>query len=299
MVTKSLRARLGTAFLYLSAAALVLYIVLPFGWVLSASFQSETALFKQPPDWIPPDPTISNYRYIFTGEVPEAYTERGLLRSPVTQEARRLVPGMMNSFIVAAAVTVINLVLGALAAYTFAREKFRGRAASYIFILGSRLLPPVAVVIPIFMVVNVLGLLDTKLALVLIHSAFTLPFTIWVLTLYFRNMPREVEESAMVDGATRFGLLRHIVIPLAAPGLAAVGAFAFLFSYSEFLFGLFTTQSMNAKTVPVLISAVANNPDASYTLIAVGVILSIIPPLIVALGFRRFLTSGLASSLSR
>ncbi len=296
---KGLRSKLGTAFLYLSAAGLVLYIVLPFSWVLSVSFRSETALFKRPPDWIPPNPTISNYKYIFTGEVPSAFEERGLLRSPITQEARRLVPGMMNSFIVAAAVTVINLVLGALAAYTFAREKFRGRTGAYILILGSRLLPPVAVAIPIYMVVNVLGLLDTKRALVLMHSAFTLPFTIWVLTLYFRNMPREIEEAAVVDGATRFGLLRHIVLPLAAPGLAAVGAFAFLFSYSEFLFGLFTTQTMNAKTVPVLISAVANNPDASYTLISVGVILSIIPPLIVALSFRRFLMSGLASSLSR
>ena len=298
-MTKSLRSKLGTAFLYLIAAALVLYIALPFTWVLSASFQSETALFKRPPDWIPPNPTISNYKYVFTGEVPSAYEERGLLRSPITQEARRLVPGMMNSFTVAAAVTVINLALGAPAAYTFAREKFRGRTGSFIFILGSRLLPPVAVAIPIYMVVNVLGLLDTKRALVLMHSAFTLPFTIWVLTLYFRNMPREIEEAAVVDGATRFGLLRHIVLPLAAPGLAAVGAFAFLFSYSEFLFGLFTTQTMNAKTVPVLIAAVANNPDASYTLISVGVILSIIPPLIVALSFRRFLTSGLASSFSR
>ena len=102
-----------------------------------------------------------------------------------------------------------------------------------------------------------------------------------------------------MDGATRFGLLRHIVLPLAAPGLTAVGAFAFLFSYSEFLFALFTTQSINAKTVPVLIAAVANNPDTSYTLISVGVILSIIPPLIVALIFRRFITSGLAASFSR
>ena len=103
----------------------------------------------------------------------------------------------------------------------------------------------------------------------------------------------------MVDGCTRFGTLRYMVLPLAAPGLAAVGAFAFLFSYSEFLFGLFTTQSINAKTVPVLISAVANNPDSSYTLISVGVILSIIPPLVVALGFRRFITTGLVTSLSR
>lgn len=298
-MTGSRRQTPGQVLLYLCATGLVFYIICPFLWVLSASFQLETELFEQPPNWLPANPTIANYAYVFTGRIPSAYEERGLLRSPITQEARLLLPGMLNSFIVAVTVTIVNLVLGVPAAYTFAREKFRGRNGTYMFILGSRLLPTVAVAIPIYMTVNTLDLLDTKLALVLIHSAFTLPFTIWVLTLYFRSLPREIEDAAMVDGCTRFGTLRYMVLPLAAPGLAAVGAFAFLFSYSEFLFGLFTTQSINAKTVPVLISAVANNPDSSYTLISVGVILSIIPPLVVALGFRRFITTGLVTSLSR
>ena len=298
-MTKSLRSVLVNALLYLCAAALVLYVVAPFLWALSASFQLETALFKQPPDWIPEEPTTANYTYIFTGKVPSAYGERGLLRSPITQEARLILPGMVNSFIVAVSVTLINLVLGAIAAYTFARERFRGHGTAYLIILGSRLLPAIAVVIPIYMTVNVLGMLDTKRGLILMHTAFTLPFTVWVLTLYFRRLPREPEEAALVDGCTRFGTLRHIVLPLAAPGLAAVGVFAFLFSYSEFLFGLFTTQSVNSKTVPVIISAVSKNPDASYTLIAVGVLLSIIPPMLVALGFRRYLVSGLATSLGQ
>lgn len=298
-MNKSFRSVLGKAFLYLCAVGLVLYVVTPFLWALSASFQLETALFKQPPDWIPAEPTAGNYIYIFTGKVPSVYGERGLLRSPITKEARLILPGMLNSFIIAITVTLVNLILGTIAAYTFARENFRGRNAAYLFILGSRLLPAIAVAIPIYMTVNILGMLDTKRGLVLMHAAFTLPFTIWVLTLYFRSLPREAEEAALIDGCTRFGALRHIILPLAAPGLAAVGTFAFLFSYSEFLFGLFTTQSINAKTVPVIISAVANNPDASYTLISVGVLLSIIPPIIIALSFRRFLTSGLATSLSR
>lgn len=210
-----------------------------------------------------------------------------------------LLPGLGNSFLIAVVVALVNLFLGTLAAYTFARERFRGRAQAYYFILGSRLLPPIAVAIPIYMIVNQLDLLDTKRALILLHSAFTLPFTIWVLTSYFQNLPRDIEEAAMVDGCTRFGVLRHIMVPLAAPGLAAIGAFSLLFSYSEFLFALFTTQTINAKTVPVIISAVANNPDASYTLITVGVLLSIIPPMILAIGFRRFITTGLTTSLGR
>jgi ABC-type glycerol-3-phosphate transport system permease component len=155
------------------------------------------------------------------------------------------------------------------------------------------------IAIPVYIIIKELGLLDTKTALILLHSAFTLPFTIWVLTLYFQRLPREVEDAALVDGCTRFGVLRNVVVPLAAPGLAAVGAFAFLFSSSEFLFALFTTQTINAKTVPVLISETANNPDASYSLIAVGIVLSVISPMIFALVFSRFIVSGLASTLGR
>jgi multiple sugar transport system permease protein len=278
---------------------LALMILVPFLWALSASLQTESALFERPPHWIPDPATTENYNYVFTGEVPQAYEVRGLLRSPVTQEARTLPEGLRNSFVVAFFVVLINLVFGALAAHTFARERFRGSQAAFVFILGSRLLPVVAVAIPIYMILRELDLLDTKLALVLVHSAFTLPFTIWVLTLYFQSLPREMEEAARVDGATRFETLRYVVLPLAAPGLAAVGAFAFLFSYSEFMFALLTTSTTNAKTVPVMISAISVNPDASYTLIAVGIILSVAAPMALALVFRRYITSGLVASLTR
>jgi multiple sugar transport system permease protein len=291
--------RLTQVALYLCGIVLALYIIAPFLWALSASLRLETEIVIRPPNWIPRQPTADNYRYVFTGQVPSGYEERGLLRSPITQEARRLPQGLVNSLVVAGLVTLVNLGFGAVAAYTFAREHFRGRRSVYTFILASRLLPPVAVAIPIYIIINRLNLLDTKTALVLLHSAFTLPFTIWVLTLYFQSQPREVEDAALVDGCTRFGVLRYVVVPLAAPGLAAVGAFAFLFSYSEFLFALFTTQTINAKTVPVLISEVANNPDASYTLIAVGIVLSIISPMIFAVAFRRFITAGLAASLGK
>jgi multiple sugar transport system permease protein len=166
------------------------------------------------------------------------------------------------------------------------------------FVLGSRLVVPMAVAIPIYIILRRLGLLDTRVGLVLVHSAFTLPFTIWVLTLYFKALPRDLEEAALVDGCTRFGALRRVVIPLAAPGLAAVGAFSFLFSYNEFLFALLTTSTVSSKTIPVMISAISVNPDASYTLISVGIVLSIAAPIVLALVFRRYIMSGLVSSLA-
>jgi multiple sugar transport system permease protein len=292
------RITVGRVLLILAGVALAVIILLPFLWALSASLQSESALFRRPPYWLPDPPTVGNYRYVFTGEVPQAYAQRGLLRSPVTQEARLLPWGLQNSFIVAASVVTINLVLGTLAAYTFARERFRGGRVALMFILGSRLVVPMAVAIPIYIILQRMGLLDTRIGLVLVHSAFTLPFTIWVLTLYFEALPRELEEAALVDGCTRFGALRRVVAPLAAPGLAAVGAFSFLFSYNEFLFALLTTSTVRSKTIPVMISAISVNPDASYTLISVGIMLSIAAPIVVALIFRRYIISGLVSSLA-
>jgi multiple sugar transport system permease protein len=282
----------------LAGGLLAVVILLPFLWVLSASLQTESALFERPPSWVPTPATTGNYNYVFTGQIPQEYQQRGLLRSPVTQEARLLPWGLQNSLIIAVSVLAINLGLGTLAAYTFAREKFRGSRPALMFVLGSRLLVPMAVAIPIYIILRTLGLLDTKLALVLVHSAFTLPFTIWVLSLYFASLPRELEEAALVDGCTRFEALRHVVLPLAAPGLAAIGVFSFLFSYNEFLFALLTTSSIESKTIPVMISAISVNPDASYTLISVGIILSIFAPLVVALVFRRHIISGLVSSLT-
>jgi multiple sugar transport system permease protein len=290
--------RFRTALLAVAGIALALVILLPFLWALSASLQSESALFRRPPSWAPSPATTGNYEYVFTGKVPQAYEQRGLLRSPVTQEARLLPWGLQNSLIIAASVLAVNLIFGTLAAYTFAREHFKGGRLALMFVLGSRLLVPMAVAIPIYIILRRLGLLDTKLALILVHSAFTLPFTIWVLTLYFSSLPRELEEAALVDGCSRFGALRHVVLPLAAPGLAAIGVFSFLFSYNEFLFALLTTSSISSKTIPVMISAISVNPDASYSLISVGIILSIFAPIVVALVFRRYIISGLVSSLT-
>jgi len=293
------RSRWHTALLALAGVALALVILVPFGFAVSASLQTETQLIERPPPLVPPTPTIDNYRYVFTGQVPEAYKQRALLRGSVTQDARVLPKGLRNSFLVALGVVVVNLILGTLASYTFARQRFRGRQAAFGFILASRLLPAMAVAIPIYEILRELDLLDSKLGLVVIYSAFTLPFTIWVLTLYFRSLPPEMEEAARVDGCTRFGALRYVALPLAAPGLAAVGAFSFLFSYSEFLFALFTTSTTHAKTIPVMISSISVNPDASYTLVAVGIVMSITAPVLFALVFRRYITTGLVASLTR
>jgi len=263
-----------------------------------ASFQGENELLKHPPSIIPKNPTTDNYRYVFTGQVPTSYEVKGQLRSRISQEARLIAPALKNSFIVAIIVLVVNLLLGTPAAYSFARIKFRGKNIFYNFILASRLMPVMAVAIPYYVIIKNLKLLDTYWGLILIYCALTLPFTIWFLSLYISNIPRDMEDAAMVDGCTPFQALINIVAPLMAPGLVAASAFAFMTSYNEFLFARFITQSIKSQTGPVIIASISGNPDASYSLISVCITLGLIPPLILAITMRKWLTEGLSASIT-
>jgi len=290
--------RVARSFLLnLAALVLIIFVAGPFVWVLLASLQGENDLLKRPPS-VFEHPTLDNYNYVFTGKIPTSYEVKGQLRSRITQEARLIAPALGNSFIVALSVMAINLALGTPAAYTFSRLRFRGRGGIYNFILGSRLMPAMAVAIPYYVIVQALGLIDTKISLVLVDCALTLPFTIWFLTLYINNVPRDMEEAGMVDGCTTAQALRRIVVPMMLPGLVATAAFSFMTSYNEFLFARFLTQSLRSQTGPVVIASIAGNPDASYSLISVCMTLGLVPPLILAIVLRKRLTEGLSSSVT-
>ena len=296
----SIRTRqlINSFFLNLLVVLLIIFVAGPFVWVGVASLQGENELLRHPPRIIPQNPTTDNYRYVFTGEIPTAYEVKGQLRSRISQEARLIAPALKNSFIIAISVLMVNLLLGTPAAYTFARLRFRLKGPSYNFILASRLMPAMAIAIPYYVIIQTLKLLDTHLSLILVHSALTLPFTIWFLTLYISNIPRDTEEAGLVDGCTPFQALTKLVVPMMAPGLVAASAFAFMTSYNEFLFARFLTQSIKSQTGPVVIASISGNPDVSYSLISVCVTLGIIPPLILAISMRRWLTEGLAASIT-
>jgi multiple sugar transport system permease protein len=297
-MNEKIKRTLGNGIVNLLIILLIVYIAGPFLWMAVASMQGENELLKHPPSLIPQHPTSDNYRYVFTGQVPQSYEVKGQLRSRISQEARLIAPALKNSFVVATTVLLINLILGIPAAHTFARINFRGKMAGYNFMLGSRLMPAMAVAIPYYVIIQTLKLLDSYLSLILIYSALTLPFTIWFLTLYVTNIPREMEDAARVDGCTPFQALYNIVIPMMAPGLVAVSAFAFMTSYNEFLFARLLTQSIKTQTGPVIIASIAGNPDASYSLISVCVTLGLIPPLILAITMRKWLTEGLSASIT-
>ena len=285
-------------FLNLLALLLLIFIVAPFLWVAIASFQGEVELLSRPPHLIPQNPTLDNYNYVFTGKIPEAYEVKGQVRSRISEDARKIAPALKNSFVVAGTVMLINLLIATPAAYTFARMTFKGKKPAYNFILASRLLPAMALAIPYFVILQTLKLMDTYTGLIVVHLVLTLPFTIWFLSLYISNIPREMEDAGMVDGCTPFQALVRIVVPMMIPGLIAAAAFAFMTSYNEFLFARFITQSIATQTGPVIIASIAGNPDVSYTLISVCITLGLIPPLILAITMRKWLTEGLSASIT-
>jgi multiple sugar transport system permease protein len=281
------------------ALLLIIFIVGPLIWVAVASIQGESELLRKPQRVFPENPTLDNYNYVFTGKIPTTLEVKGqTIRSRISQEARLIPAALKNSFIVATAVMGINLLFGTLGAYTFSRLRFRGKIVTFNFFLGSRLIPVIAVAIPYYVIIQTMGLLDTYLSLILVYLALTLPFTIWFLTLYFNGIPEDFEDAALIDGCSRFQALVRVVLPIALPGLVAAAAFAFMTSYNEFLFARFLTQSIATHTGPVIIASIAGNPDASYTLISVAMTLGLIPPLILALVLRRWLTEGLSTSVT-
>ena len=291
--------RLKNFGLNLIALMLIVFIVGPLLWVAVASIQGESELLRKPMRIFPENPTLANYNYVFTGKIPTSLEVKGqTLRSRISQEARLIPQALKNSFIVATSVMAVNLIFGTLGAYTFSRLHFRGKVVTFNFFLGSRLIPVIAVAIPYYVIIQTMGLLDTYLSLILVYLALTLPFSIWFLTLYFNGIPQDFEDAALIDGCSRFQALVRVVLPMALPGLVAAAAFAFMTSYNEFLFARFLTQSIATHTGPVIISSIAGNPDASYTLISVAMTLGLIPPLILALVLRRWLTEGLSTSIT-
>ncbi len=289
----ALRSRKGRLVIRIGAALLALFLFGPFVLVILGSVIPEGNLLSFPPRWFADPPFVGNYRYIFTGEIPQTYLERGALRSMISQEVRFVPRALVNSFVLATATALLSLMLGSLAAYAYARLRFPGRVATFNFVLLSRLLPAVALAIPYYAIILRLGLLNTFWALLLIYLVLTLPFTTLVLTLYFRTIPPDIESAAQLDGASPRQVLWHITIPLALPSLVGAGLFTFMLAYSEFLFALLITTSAESRTLPVTLGILATNRDVSWGLLMASIVVGVIPTLLLVVPVWRFMVRGL------
>ena len=283
--------RAKTIWLTLAGVLVTLYLLAPFSWLVLTSFMHERDALSVPPQWIPSAATLENYRIFF-----DPTGTRAIVGA---RAASQMLPGMLNSLIAATGTAVLNLVLGTLAGYSLARFEFRGRTTLLLLYLGSRMLPGIALIVPLYLTMKTYGLLDNLAALVVTYLTFTLPFTIWLLRNYFQGVPRSLEEAALIDGCNWLQMLIKILLPAAAPGLVAAGMFAFMTAWNDYLFAVILTSTMASKTLPVVVAGFATDVTTERTLMASGGVMAVIPPLVLAFIFQRLIVQGLTSGATK
>jgi len=299
--THSSTRRFGRAAVLLVASALFLgYVLAPIAWLVSSSVQSEREIISKPPHWIPSAPTLQNFKAIFAAKDKAVTYETRRAADPasggfIPSTASSLLPAMRNSLVVACAVVLLNLLVGVPAAYAMAKIHFRGRQASIYVILTTRVIPDIALVVPFFLFIRNLGLLDSLWSLIITYLAVTVPFSVFVLVSYFESLPDELDKAARVDGCSRLQTLLRVYLPLARPSLVAVILFAFLASWNEFLLALMFTQTPASQTLPIIVASFTSDFTISFSFINAAGVLAIIPPVILAVIFERYIVSGLTA----
>lgn len=259
---------------YVIAFLFAVYCIFPFYIVITTALKNDREIFAWPPVWLF-HATLANFYdalFVFGGQGAGTF--------------------ILNSIITTGASTVLSLVLGSMAAYGLARFRFRGRRQLAFWILSTRFAPPIAFVVPMYLMVLQLNLLDTHIALILIYTSMNLSLVIWLLRGFFAEIPIEIEEAALVDGYTRIQIFWRIAVPLVQPGIITAGVLVSIFSWNEFLFASVLTQT-NAQTLPVYLSGFSNAMGMAWgQYMAVGVI-ALLPISAVAFILQRYLVRGL------
>lgn len=259
--------------LTLLALLAVVVTLFPLVWMAQLSLKTQVEALRLPPDLLFV-PTLQAYG--------AAWGKAGFG------------PALLNSVIVSALALVVGLTLGLLAAYAISRYRFRGAQTILFAMLLTRIFPPVALILPFFLNLRAIGGQDTHWGLALAYVALNTPLATWMLKGYFDAIPKELEECAMIDGATRFGAVRRITLPLMAPGLVATGVFAFILAWNDFLFALILT-SRNARTLPVVIAEFVGDTGVDWPVIMAASTTALIPVLLFTFVMQRHLASGLTS----
>ena len=289
-----------STFLFLSSTVFLIYVLAPVAWLLSSSFQGEAEITSRPPHWVPHQPTLENFEAIFQAREKKVTYETRRAGDPATggyipSTARDLIPSMWNSLVVAVSVVLLNLLVGVPAAYAMAKIRFIGRSTSIYFMLTTRVIPDIALVVPFFLFIRTFGLLDHLGSLVITYLAITVPFSIFILVSYFESLPDELDKAARVDGCSRLQTLTRVYVPLAMPALVAVVLFTFLSSWNEFLLALMFTQTPASQTMPIVVASFASDFTISFAFINAAGVLAVIPPVLMAVIFERYIVSGLTA----
>jgi trehalose/maltose transport system permease protein len=274
---KRLTKYLSRALFYALVVFIVFYSIFPFYWAVVSSFKESSALFSANPSFLPVPFTLKHYASVFSNA--------DFLRN------------LLNSVIVAGGATLISLLLGIAAAYALGRLRFPPRNAVLYLVLAMTMFPQVSVLSGLFVLLRNTGLFNSYLGLILSYLLFTLPFTVWVLTSYFKGLPRELEEAAYVDGATPLQTLLRVMLPLCGPGLVTTGLLAFIAAWNEYLFALTFTIGEKAKTVPVAIASFGGSSafEVPWGSIMAASVIVTVPLVVLVLIFQQRIVAGLTA----
>jgi multiple sugar transport system permease protein len=258
--------------------------VFPYFWLFTSSLKTVEEMFRVPPTILPTHPTLQNYEDLLNWGT--------LGQSGVQKDMPRV---FLNSIVISSVATLVTMIVGSLAGYSLARFRFPGKELLLSGIFITWLLPAVSIIFPIFVIMHLLRLLDTWLALIIVYVSIQLPFAVWIIIGYFQEVPLEIEESALVDGCSRFRTLFTVVMPLAAPGLIACGLLVFIGCWNEFFYALTLTFTTASKTLPVITAETQTSEFFEWgLLIPIGSVIAL-PAIVLDFIAQRWMVRGLTA----
>jgi multiple sugar transport system permease protein len=266
------RRRLSSGAIRIGLLVFTVWTLGPIVWAIVSSLLPTQALIQSPPDLSPGNFTLANF-------------------ADVLGSGHSLLRGLVNSTIVATATAAVALVLGSMAAYALARLRVPGANRLLLMVLATQMFPGIVIVIPLFIVLGRLNLIDTYQGLVLVYLSFILPIVVWVLKGFFEAIPPELERASAVDGASPLQTFRLIVLPISLPPLFATAVFAFIEAWNEFFFAIILTR-LNVKTVPIAIAEFSGQYQTQYGQMVAAAVLASIPVVVLAIVFRTYILKG-------
>jgi multiple sugar transport system permease protein len=278
----TVRARGLRAGLYVAMVVTLVCILAPFLWLIISSVSSQADLITIPLQWVPQHPTMSRLAALTFG-------------STTDNSALGFRAALGNSIVVVSATTAIAMVTGVIAAYAFATLHFPGRDRLVFVFLATYMLPPIAIILPVYEFLSGFGLLDTRIALIAVYSGFVTPFVIWLMRGYFEGIPTDLDDAARVDGCSRLGALWRVILPVSLPGLFSTAVLAFLLCWDEFFYALILTQTSASQTLPIAINDFIGRHSTDFGMLAAGGLIAALPPVVIAFICQHYIVSGLTA----
>ena len=287
MREKSKKHFIKSGLIFLGTMIIICWTVLPLIWMFISSISPAKHLLDMDASWFPPHASYERYKSILLSET---IINKGTIVSSPAAVFKR---AMFNSILVSGITTVISLTVGGFAAYAFARLSFRFRDKLLMLVMFFQLLPPVSLMIPLYVIFKKIGIIDNMICLVLLYVSFTLAYTIWVMSGYFKSISADLENSAMIDGCSRIGAYFRVIVPIAKPGFTAVGILAFLMAWDEFMYALIFMNSQAHKTITVAISEFTTKFGVDYGMMMTAGCIATALPVLISVLFQKNITQGL------